>query len=225
MGLITSEHIKNVIDSIDSTISVQSVEEVAEGWKLFSNCTKWATIGKKLSGMNIVSVVYNEYIVVESLTEQIPGVYSLILPFYYYGTFLEANSELIQKSDSIDKLPFIYLHMNSPENYADEEATIDFTADCAIYFMVDCNPENWLRGDHIENAIKQMKSLAKWFISALLDYPPTNDVNKITWIENDYANFGNVTVRGNESKIFADNLSGTEMIINISFNKDLSCSC
>jgi hypothetical protein len=225
MGLITSDHIKIVISSISLTIEIDEVLSDALGWKMVTGCTKWATIGKKLSGLIIVSVVYNEYIIVESISEPLPGIHTLVAPFYYYGTFLEANSELVKTPDSIDKLPFIYLHMNSPESYADEDATVDFTADCAIYFMVDCFPSGWLRGDHIENAIKPMKYLAKAFISALQEYSQTNSENTLTWVENDYANFGNVIVRGNESKIFADNLSGTEMLIDIPFNKDFLCSC
>jgi hypothetical protein len=136
---------------------------------------------------------------------------------------LEVNSELIKVKSSNDKLPFIYLHLNAKESFEDEESTIDYTSDCALYFMVDCDPNNWLRGDHVENAIKPMKQLAKSFEASLKNYAYTNAANSISFEENDYASFGEVNISGNIKKIFDDNISGTEMLIKIPFNKCFLC--
>lgn len=224
MGIITTkDHIKNVIDAMDKTIVIDSVVADGVNWKLNTTNTKWATYGKMLSGNLIKAVVFNESITIAATVEPTPGVYTLIAPFFYFGTFIEANSELIKKKSSNVKYPLIYLHLNAPENYADEEATVDFESDCAIYFMVDCLPKNWVRNDHIEYAIKPMKQLRAEFIRSLKNYSKTNAANKITFIENDYANFGTYEWKGEVKQTFADNISGTEILINIPWNKCMSC--
>jgi len=224
MGLITTkDHIKNVVDAIDRTVVIDSVVADGYNWKLLTTNTKWATYGKLLSGNVIKAMVFNESITIASDTEPTPGVYTLIAPFFYFGTFLETNSELIKKKSSNEKLPFIYLHLNAPESYADEESTIDFESDCDIYFMVDANPKDWRRSDHLEQAIKPMKALRAEFIRSLFAYSRTNASNKITYIENDYASLGRVQWEGNIKQIFTDNVSGVELLINIPFNKCFSC--
>lgn len=223
MGLITTDHIRNVIDEIDLNITISSYDILGDDrYKLYSNNTKWASYGKLLSGMTMVEVDMNVSITVESIIEPIESVYQLAKPFFYYGTFLEVNSELIKVKSSNFKLPFIYLHLNAKESFEDDESTIDYVSDCAIYFMVDCDPKNWLRGDHIENAIRPMKQLVKSFESALKNYAYTNAANKISYEENDYASFGEVSISGVIKKIFDDNISGTEMLIKIPFNKSFT---
>lgn len=224
MGLTTTkDHIKNVVDAIDKTVVIDSVIADGSNWKLLTTNTKWATYGKYLSNRKIVEVVFNVSITIESDTEPTTGIYTLYTPFFYFGTFLETNSELIKEPKSNDKLAMIYLHMNAPEKFADEEATVDFESDCAIYFLVDADPKNWLRSNHLEQAIKPMKSLCAEFIRSLFAYRRMNASNKITYIENDYANFGRVQWDGVRKQIFADNTSGTELLINIPWNKCFSC--
>lgn len=224
MGLITTkDHIKNVVDAIDLTVTVTSVVADGSNWKLLTTNTKWATYGKLLSGKVIKAMVFNESITIASDTEPAPGVYTLYSPFFYFGTFLETNSELIKEKISNNKLGMIYLHLNAPEKFADDESTIDYESDCAIYFLVDADPKNWMRSNHIEQAIKPMKSLCAEFIRSLKNYSKTNAANKLTYIENDYANFGKVQWEGVRSQIFNDNTSGTELLINIPFNKCFSC--
>lgn len=224
MGLITTtDHIKAIVNAIDCDIEVTAVTASGSNWLLTTSNTKWATYGKLLSGKKIVDFVLNQSITIQSTTEPTPGTFTLATPSFFSGTFMETNIELVKTKSSANKLPMIYLHMNAPENYYDEESTIDFESDCAIYFMVDCFPKNWLRADHLENAIKPMKQLAKAFIRSLLDYSKTNAANKINWIENDYASFGKVSWEGINRDIFADNISGTEMLIKIPFNKCFNC--
>ena len=141
MGLITTkDHIKNVVDSIDKTIVVNSVVADGSNWKLMTTNTKWATFGKVLSGKVIKEVVFNESITISAATQPTTGIYDLTSPFFYYGTFLETNSELIKVSSSNNKLPLIYLHMNAPEKFADEESTIDFVSDWIdIKFVIGSN--------------------------------------------------------------------------------------
>jgi len=224
MGLVTTtDHIKNIINGIDCNIVVSSVEASGSNWKLITKNTKWATYGKLLSGKKIVDFVLNEYIIIQSATEPAPGTFTLPTPYFFSGTFLETNIELTKTKSSANKLPMIYLHMNATENYYDQESTIDFESDCAVYFMVDCNVKDWLRADHEANAIKPMKQLAQGFYSSLLNYSKTNAAYKITFIENDYARFGKVSWEGINRAIFNDNMSGTEMLIKIAFNKGCTC--
>jgi len=224
MGLITTtDHIRNVINAIDRTITITSVTAVGSNWLLGTTDTKWATYGKLLSGKKIVDFVLNQSITIQSTTEPSPGEYTLETPSFFSGTFMETNIQLVKTKSSNNKMPMVYLHMNAPEKYYDQESTIDFEGDCAIYFMVDCNPKNWLRADHLENAIKPMKQLARGFYRSLLNYSKTNAANTITFIENDYANFGKVSWEGINRDIFADNMSGTEMLIKIPFNKCFLC--
>ena len=222
--MTTNQHIKAIIDTIDCTIKVTSVDSLGSNkYKLCSKNTKWATFGKLLSGCKITEVSFNEYLVVTSSTALNAGTYSLVAPFFYFGTFLDTNAELIKKKSSLDKLPFIYLHLVAPEVYASEMDMVDYESDCAIYFMVDAVPKNWLTGDHYTNAINQMKALCKQFIISLSNYAKANAAYNLTYTQNDYINFGQVQELGVIKKIFADNISGVELLIKIPFDKCLVC--
>lgn len=224
--MITKDHIKNIVDSIDCTIVVTSVEVVdSTNYKLFTANKKWATFGKLLSGLKIV-VVGADYIQVETVVAPIVGTFTLANPFFYFGTFLDTNMELVKEKASNNKLPFIYLHLNAPETYAGNLEMLDFSSDCAIYFMVDCDPKNWLTGDHIENAIKPMRSLLNEFIKQTKAYPKLNTPYEVSYTVNDYANFGEVQNNlGVVKKIFSDNISGSELLIKVGFNKCVNCQC
>jgi hypothetical protein len=225
MGLTTNEHIKAVIDLMDCSIKVNSVSSLGSGrYKLFTTNTKWATFGKLLNGKQIVEVVQDEFITVKSTTSLVAGIYTLQSPFFYYGTFLDTNAELIKKKQSNDKLPFIYLHLNAPELFKDEFDMVDFESDCAIYFMVDCDPKNWLTGGHYTNAIKPMKAMVKEFIRSLSNYAKSNAAYNLTYTQNDYVNFGVVSSdKGVIKQIFTDNISGIELLIKIAWNKCVVC--
>lgn len=222
--MTTNEHIKHIIDTIDCSIKITSVESLGNGlYKLFTNNTKWATFGKLLGTWTIKEVGFNSYITVKSASAPTAGYYDLAAPFFYYATFIDANLELIKKKQTNDKLPFIYLHLNAPETYGSEMDLIDFESDCAIYFMVDADPANWLTSDHYANAIKPMKQLIKQFIISLSNYAKTNAAYNLTYTHNDYVNFGKVTENGQLQKIFTDNMSGVELLIKIGFNKCTIC--
>lgn len=222
--MTTNEHIKAIIDTIDATIKVVTIDSLgANMYRLNTSNTKWATYGKLIEGCKIDSVVTNQSITITSVTTPTVGTWALEAPFYYFGTFLDANKELVKQKKSIDKLPFIYLHLNAPETYASEMDLVDYESDCAIYFMVDADPKNWLTGDHYSNAIKPMKALVKQFIISLSNYAKTNAAYNLTYIQNDYVNFGQVQELGVVKQIFSDNISGVELLIKIPFNKCLIC--
>lgn len=226
MGLTTTnEHIQNVINTIDCGVKIKSVELVSAGkYKLFSGCTKWATFGKKLGDYDIIEVSQDNYIVVNASNAPSTGIHTLSTPFFFFGTFLDTQKVLDKIKDSNLKLPMIYLHLNAPESYQDDFAMMDFESDCAIYFMIDADPDNWLTGDHYSNAIKPMKYLVRQFIIALKNYPYTNASQDLTYTENDYVNFGIVeNMKGVIEKIFNDNISGVELLVNIGFNKSNIC--
>ena len=222
--MTTHEHIQAIINTIDGTIKVTSVDVISSGvYRMNTSKTLWATIGNLLGAYKITDVVENVSITVKSSVALNAGSYTLRLPFFYYGTFLDTNKELIKKKNANDKLPFIYLHLNAPEVYASEMDLVDYESDCAIYFMANCDPKDWLTGDHYTNAIKPMKSAVRQFMIALSNYAQANAAYNITFVENDFVNFGDVIEKGIERKIFSDNISGVELLIKIPFNKCLVC--
>lgn len=223
--MTTNEHIKAIIDTIDCTIKVTTIDSLGSNkYRLNTSNTKWATYGKLIEGCKIESVDINQSITITSVTAPSTGTWSLEAPFYYFGTFLDTNKELVKTKKSNDKLPFIYLHLNAPESYASEMDFVDFESDCAIYFMVDADPKNWLTGDHYTNAIKPMKALIRQFIISLSNYAKTNASYNLTYVQNDYVNFGQVVQDlGVVKQIFSDNISGVELLIKIAFNKCAIC--
>ena len=222
--MTTNEHIKAIVDTIDTSIKVTSIDSLGSNkYRLNTTNTKWATLGKLIDGCKIIEVVNNSSITITSVILPSTGTWNLDAPFFYFGTFLDTNAELIKKKSSNDKLPFIYLHLNAPEVYGSEMDLIDYESDCAIYFMVDADPKNWLTGDHYTNAIKPMKALVRQFNISLSNYAKANAVYNLTYTENDYVNFGQVQELGVIKKIFADNISGVELLIKIPFNKCLIC--
>jgi hypothetical protein len=222
--MTTHEHIQAIINTIDGTIKVTSVDVISSGlYRMNTSKTLWATVGNLLGAYKITDVVENASITVKSNVALSAGSYSLRLPFFYYGTFLDTNKELMKKKNANDKLPFIYLHLNAPEVYASEMDLVDYESDCAIYFMANCDPKDWLTGDHYTNAIKPMKSAVRQFMIALSNYAQANASYNITFVENDFVNFGDVIEKGIDKKIFSDNISGVELLIKIPFNKCLIC--
>jgi hypothetical protein len=222
--MTTHEHIQAIINTIDGTIKVTSVEVISSGvYRMNTSRTLWATIGNLLGAYKITDVVENVSITVKSNVALSAGSYTLRLPFFYYGTFLDTNKELMKKKNANDKLPFIYLHLNAPEVYASEMDLVDYESDCAIYFMANCDPKDWLTGDHYTNAIKPMKSAVRQFMIALSNYAQANASYNITFVENDFVNFGDVIEKGIDKKIFSDNISGVELLVKIPFNKCLIC--
>lgn len=222
--MTTHEHIQAIINTIDGTIKVTSVDVISSGvYRMNTSRTLWATVGNLLGAYKITDVVENASITVKSNVALTAGSYSLRLPFFYYGTFLDTNKELMKKKNANDKLPFIYLHLNAPEVYASEMDLVDYESDCAIYFMANCDPKDWLTGDHYTNAIKPMKSAVRQFMIALSNYAQANASYNITFVENDFVNFGDVIEKGIDKKIFSDNISGVELLIKIPFNKCLIC--
>ncbi len=224
MGL-TYEHIQKIIDNIDVTIDVNSVVILGGGkYKLMTCNTKWATFGKQLSLKEIVDVKHNEYITIKSTTTPIVGEYLLVKPFFYYGTFMEVNKELIMQKSGIKKFPFVYLHLNSSESYFNEEDSRDFEADCNIYFMSDSDKKNSLTIDYFEDVIKAMRNLISEFKKAMINYSAVAELTSLGSIE-DYPVFGNITQDlGVVKQIFTDNVSGSGLNIRIPFYKDFLCS-
>jgi hypothetical protein len=225
MGL-TIDHITNVVNAMDLSIVVNSVDSLGSGkYKLFTTNTKWAMVKEKLDTCTIEEVSENSYIIVKSSIALSKGIYYLKAPYLIYGTLVDTNKEQNKKAQkNIDRTPFIYLHLNASEDYKDEESTIDFESDCAFYFMA-TSKADWLTEDHVTNTFKPMTAMAKEFIKALRNYSYLNASNKLTYtLDNDIA-FGQLTNNKGEvmAKFFTDNLSGRQLLSRISFNKCFSC--
>jgi len=228
----THKLLEPLINAMNKTIVVSSIVTVGIVHTLNSCNTLWLTFNKNnpnivIDGVTyqLVSVTPNVSIVVTHPTI-VPTVteFDIALPFFFYGTIKSTNSELTEKLNSWDKLPMIYLHDPTKENYdADPFSSIDRESECDLYFLAENNFQDWTNAQHEALAIIPMRNMADAFIGALEgrrnlvaeDY--TYELfNRVRW--------GTEETTGNNKQFFTDNVSGVQMRIILSFLQT-NCNC
>lgn len=197
-----------------------------------SSCnTLWLQAGQSIviSGdtYNVVSVVPNDNFIITHPTA-VPNVsaFDLTLPHYFYGAFRKTAEELVNIPDATNKLPFIYLHEVTQENfYGSSENNVERESDCDLFFLAP-NKDTWsLNYQYEDLAIDPMRNMADSFLTACQQHPSTimfEDIqdqfqgyNRVKW--------GNEDQFGYNKRIFAEDVSGYQLKIKISFVKNCAC--
>jgi hypothetical protein len=225
----TWELLLPILNTINKTFTVSSVIDNGNGTFKLNTCnTLWLTINYNLTigaeTYKIIDVEPNEWVLLQGVNAPILTSFDVYSPFKFHGTIIAQSEELNATPISFNKFPMIYLHEITRERFnVNEEETIDRESECDLYFMVDCNIQNWLTNDHYKYAIRPMRNLLFETITAL---KLANNVGIFTDFEVfDQAKWGvYIADKGHKSKIFKDDLSGTQLRITIPFKKELKCN-
>lgn len=220
----TYDLVKTLVEAIDLSFEGDSVVDLTGGhYKIFTENTKWITKGYTLTTNAVDYVVedlsFNEWVKVSGVSIPTDLSFDIYAPKFHHGTVLEEQQVLNLITNSLNKLPLIWLKERVRERFEpDETLRLDRESDCDIYFLIDCNMEDWLRLDFDNYTIKPMRSLVAAFMDVLYDAP--NVSRDYQYEVTDDAKFGRYQDdKGNTKKIFGDALSGSFLKITIPFLK------
>ena len=152
-------------------------------------------------------------------------VFSVANPFYFWGTPLQANTELSNTAPAA-KYPFAYLKEIIKERNFDQFASLVRESDVRIFFLDEMNKQDWHTVEMYSNVLIGLNKLVDAFITQL-----RNDqrfFSQLTTFERvNHSDFGLkiVTNKGHIEPLFADNLSGVELSFTLSVRSCCACEC
>jgi len=138
--------------------------------------------------------------------------FDLYPPFFFHGTPLETNSEIIKENNSFNKTPMIWLMENFTESFSenDPETNIERESELRIFFLTQADFAGWETKNFYDNAIKPMRKLFQNFKKTIEDGGKFEMEDFLYDLIN-YTKFGvYISGKGFEKSVFADNLSGCE---------------
>jgi hypothetical protein len=144
-------------------------------------------------------------------------------PFYFHGTIINTSKDVVRIRDGHDKYPMVYLYEPISERYFNSESPIEYEVEVRLFFLDLNDFKNWKTDEHYLYSINPMRYLALEFINRL-----NKDRCTVNQVENykltSYANIGTeILETGVIKSIFANNLSGVELILTIQVLKSSSC--
>lgn len=224
----TFELLQPIVSRLRRTFISQDIIDNGDGtYTLYACNTLWITqniiITINAVQYKVIDLKANEWIKIQGAG--LPTMNFLVdLPFYSHGTILAKNQEMNAEKLSENKLPMIYLHeITREEFHEDELSSIDRESDCDLYFICDANAKDWLTLDHDNYAVKPMRNLCAAFVHILKHYSGIQLITKTNVL--DHANWGVYTAdKGHVKQIFSDYLSGCQLKITIPFLKSLICT-
>lgn len=223
---LISQHIEQLVNGIDTTISVVWNNDEQRG----ETCnTKWVRKGKVLTvGIDsfiVDNVEPNEWITVQQTPPPtFEGIVSIPVPFYIHGTKKATNREwTISTNDLTQKTPIVWLL--GPVRYTafGRESSKEYEADLRLFFLDETDPVNYYTDDHLEQVVYPMEQLANAFLLTL-----QNDSNYASidqWEVIEFSRFGTEQDNGFFQNILDANLSGVELRFTLTRYKNNICNC
>jgi len=149
--------------------------------------------------------------------------FDMYSPFFFHGTPIATNTELVQEAQALNKTPMFWLWENFEEDWKDEESSLEREVEIELFALTQANFEEWMTSDAYENAIKPMKRLIELFVQAL-KVSSLFETDFLTYRTENYSKFG-VFIRnkGASKNLFADKLSGVGTKINLRIFKTEPC--
>jgi len=224
--------IEELIASLSFTVQVQASVNNLNGTQTIAVCDIFhaqpgfiITIGPDIYTITAINAQANT-ITLSPAAPLIaaPSTFSLYAPFFFHGTPPETNTELADERDAFAKTPMVYLLETLTEEFnEDQENTVERVSSLRLFFLTQANFSKWLTADFYNNAIEPMRRLMENFYEAMRTSRRFYTKEQEFSITN-HARFGiYISSRGVEKSLFVDNLSGVEMIIDLTILKDRAC--
>lgn len=151
---------------------------------------------------------------------------TLPAPFYNHGTVIDVNDELVKIDDSTNKYPLVYVHETFRETiFHDPFSAINRESSLRMFFLSNFDRENYNTDDHYSQVIQSMNNLADEFFKTING----DSANFLRVDDERRTNHPNLSVqrnlKGQETQIFTDYLSGCESVFELSTKNSLICNC
>ena len=150
--------------------------------------------------------------------------YEVPNPFYFWGTPLQAQAEL-SNTAPVDKYPFVYLKEIIREKNFDSFSSLVRESDVRLFFLDEMNKQDWHTREMYSNVLVGLNKLADAVISQLRA-DGNFYMEKTTFERVNHADFGLkiVTNKGHIEALFADNLSGVELVFSLPVRDCCTCN-
>lgn len=180
----------------------------------------------RIDGRNyeVVEVLENESVTLKGGVEP-PLTFSMNPLYFFAGEVRETNIEMqISESDVNDRTPFVFVYDRFTEKRYGSESSVEMEFTVRMFWLTQCNFEDWKQSDHRNKAIKPMRSLIAEFVKYI---DKTRNINRVEDFNVvDHHNFGIYqSEKGQKALYFNDFLSGSELIIKLSIMKNFECKC
>lgn len=197
---LSGEILSSTNDGTNTTIIVEKTFHARKNMKIIVDDLEYT----------IVSVVNNESI--EFLgTPSNPISYTVPNPFYFHGTPLMTNNHINRAQDS-QKVPMAYLYEILRETEKNIYSSIKRESEIRLFFLDNANFDEWQTDDHYSKRLIGLNNFVNEFITQArksvccfyLDETEFTRINHVNW--GVYVNN-----KGNEKRIFDDDLTGVEL--------------
>lgn len=221
----TKNILQTAINNMDREIPVLS----AAGFVLTVNKTLNVTLYKILTDSDGLQWKVTDFVKDTSITVEPFGHGALTfdassifapLPIFLHGTPLSTNDEyLVIDNKTREKTPFVWFLAPYTENKQGRLSSIDYTCSVRLFLMDEASNPKWLNEDHDKYAVDPMFELADMIYKSLDALYQVNTIE--SYSVKDRARFGvEVANKGNTRRIIDEDLSGAEMVVEFSLQKE-----
>lgn len=217
---------ETLVSQLTPQITIDTNVVDGDNWKLTMCRTYWMlecmeiTIGGELFTVEEVSL--DEYIIVSGTAQPVGATFSLEAPQFYHGSRRKVSGEM-DKIDDLTK-PFVYLPRPTARENNDVQSDISYVAQVRPIFLtgylVDRDSIDMQQIEIIE-PMNEMADLFVWLIEDQLDKFNDPSSNQ----REEWMNFGDPTVWGNEELIFDRPCSGVELRLEFDVLREYACLC
>ena len=212
---------RDLVASMTFPVTIDSQSASGNTWTLIVCDLYHAEVGRT------VTIGGNDYVIAsidsDTNTMVVTGAdpivvttFNLYLPFYFHGTPIATDDELVKENEANSKTPMIWLLETFGEEREQDPLSMHdryFTG--KLFFLTQADHEKWLTDEAYIKAIEPMDRLAQTFITYIESNPGDFDLPTLKYKIDSYAKFGvYITNKGMEKNMFADKLSG----VGISFS-------
>ena len=190
--------------------------------------TYWISECMPLYNGVVVSVVRNQYFDIKFSEAIAVGEFNVTLPkpTFVHGTVPFANLEI--KQDCLNS-PICYLWEIFTAQYQNKFSTVDYIGQrIRLFFLSDYSQDDLTTDDHYNRCIYPMEQMALYFVYVMkkskfidVEYLINDKFDIINRVK--VGDFKGAT--GNNTGLFARNLSGVELVVNIPIKKLDYCDC
>ncbi|MFA7059113.1 MAG: hypothetical protein EOM59_13510 [Clostridia bacterium] len=139
-------------------------------------------------------------------------------PFYFYGSPVSIQSEMVKTMNASGKYPAIILFNEFQETKGETMSHFGRSANITLYFMQNAG-KNWSEKKHIDNAVIPMNSIADLFIELIEADKRFGDVDDLK--KTHRTNWGLILQQASSKRsVFPDVLSGIEISFTLKIKRN-----
>lgn len=223
------QFIKSIVTGLDLTLTIDSVTDNLDGTFDILMCDTG-----HLQPLFDITIGGNTYTIIDFISGgiKVSGTQAITAtsfvqytPYFFHGTVRATQAELANIIDANSKTPMVYFYEVISERFIeDNDNILERESKIRLFFLTQADFTNWQTIDYHENAIQPMRRLMERFIDKLKAHPRVQEITDYTVInQNKFGVF--INDKGFEKAIFAENLSGCELNIDLEILKTDACDC